>query len=53
MDKDKLKELAQPLCDYLYDNGCPHDIIVVTQEYVEMLSGVKCEKFEFRDQENG
>lgn len=48
-EKDKLKELAQPLCNYLYEHGCPHDRIIITQTHVEHLSGVKASEFELKD----
>jgi hypothetical protein len=47
-EQDKLKELAQPICDYLYEHGCPHDCIVITQTHVEQFSGVKVFPFKLR-----
>lgn len=45
----KLKALAQPLCDYLYDKGTPHDSIIITQEGVQHLQGYRAAPFEIRD----
>lgn len=44
-----LKALAQPLCDYLYDKGTPHDSIIITQEGVQHLHGYRAAPFEIRD----
>ena len=45
----RLKELAQPLCDYLYEKGTPHDSIIITQEGVQHLQGHRAAPFEIRD----
>lgn len=45
----RLKALAQPLCDYLYDKGTPHDSIIITQEGVQHLQGYRAAPFDIRD----
>ena len=46
---EELKELAQPLCDWLNKNGTPHDTIIVTQAHVEALCGMGAAPFELLD----
>lgn len=45
----KFKALTQPLVDYLYENGTPHDCIIVTQTSAEYLQGQTAVPFEPRD----
>ncbi len=50
---EELKELAQPLCDWLNKNGTPHDTIIVTQAHVEALCGMGVAPFELLDKKGG
>ena len=43
------KALAQPLVDYLYEHGSPHDCIIVTQTSAEHLQGQTVVPFQPRD----
>lgn len=46
---DELKEAAEPLVDYLYKYGTPHDVIIVRMDSVEHLSGEAGSPIEVRD----
>ena len=34
---DKLEELCKPISDYLRDNYCPHDSIVITDDKIRLV----------------
>lgn len=44
-----LKELAQPLVDWLYINGTPHSTILIDMRHAELLDGTEACTFELRD----
>lgn len=46
---DELKKAAEPLVDYLYKYGTPHDAIIVRMDLVEHLSGEAGSPIEVRD----
>ncbi len=46
---DELKEAAKPLIDILYEHGCPHSVIVVRMDSVEIFSGEMAVPVEVRD----
>lgn len=46
---EEMKEAAQPLIDYLYKYGTPHDAILVRMDSVEHLSGETATPIEVRD----
>ncbi len=45
----ELHDLAKPLSDWLYKNGCPHDMVLIQQDRVELFSGEMASPFELRD----
>lgn len=47
--RKELYDAAQPLLDYLYKYGTPHDIITVTQGEIQHFSGEVAVPLELRD----
>lgn len=46
---DELKKAAEPLVDYLYKYGTPHDAIIVMMDSVNHLSGEEVSPIDVRD----
>lgn len=47
--KKELNEASQPLLEFLYKYGCPHDAILLRMDGAELLSGEVATPFEIRD----
>lgn len=48
-DFEELRKAAQPLVDYINNHGCPHDMVVVQQDGVQVFNGVMGVPFPVRD----
>ena len=47
--KEELLEKAKPLVELLRVNFHPHCKIIIDDEYVELVEGITCGRFEFED----
>lgn len=45
----KLREAATPMIDFLYEYGCPHSYVIVTQTSAELVQGECVVPFAPRD----
>lgn len=36
---EEFKKVTQPVIEWLQNNGCPHDVILIKYDSAEMLSG--------------
>ena len=47
--RKELLEKAKPLVEFLRENFNPHCKIIIDGEYVELVEGITCGRFEFED----
>lgn len=45
--REELLEKAKPLVELLRENFHPHCKIIIDDEYVELVEGITCGRFEF------
>lgn len=45
--RKELLEKAKPLVEFLRENFHPHCKIIIDDEYVELVGGITCGRFEF------
>lgn len=46
---EELKNLSQPLLDWIYQNGCPHDLIIIDIKGITFLNSKYFCPYETRD----
>ena len=46
---EELERISKPVVDFLYEYGCPHSCVIITQTSAELLQGECGIPFEPRD----
>ena len=47
--REELERIAKPVVDFLYEYGCPHASVIITETSAELVFGECAVPFEPRD----